>query len=710
MIEKYNAIETKLLLLAKKKSIAEISKDEICVQILNEGTDVLSFLLKRLSYKLLILSCYWPLIHNQSDDLYEPSETKYPQDIATYIDKEDETYLFNLYNKGTIKGVYADGLAEDYIKIITVIANQKLEFPTTVVSAWAGYLQGLIKDKAWEYIYATGYNGYPPIEKLAQLLNATIKHHPDKLLPSNVITDIENIAEVILSCSHTSSLGADWKLINSIHTVFGLGSKKYLLNNRNWTFEVINFINERPNKAEWETLLFHFGTLSTPKPSKKWLSNLEGLLASIDSSELVLFYEKTVESIVKEIPIEYPFSATYNLNVVRGLVKCIEYQNPDNSSVITLKLVDYCFQKIPDQGTHLPSLAKVCISALAKENDDTSIYGLHKLRGDYQKKSIKVSIRLLNEIESSIKALSKLRGVSASALKERADVINEDKPVVKVPKQTNKQLSDKQILKEIKRLGLNFTHRKTAINNDYASPGYRIEGKNVIELYIWSVKPKEVWPLIGELQNLIKVKFDIPSRYKTIRREIYNLEKLRVLDFSEQKVVKLSNNLFRMKSLETLNAFRNKINTIDQRISENTVLKSVELSCNKLTELPDEMANLKALEILSLSDNQLTSVPKLSESIKRLDISWNQINEISSTILGLKNLETLNLARNPIKEIPVFITGLKNLKVLNIRETEITEIPEFLANIEGFKRIFTDIEDFDESVWCKHNGSLIPVR
>jgi Leucine-rich repeat (LRR) protein len=710
MIEKCNVIEAKLTLLAKKKSIAEIKKDDAFSSLLNEEADHLSFFVKRLSYKLLILSCYWPITYKHDEDNYEPENIAYPQDISDYINREDESYLTRLYNEWKIDGVDRGGLIEAYIKIITVIADRKIDFPVIPVSSWADYLEGVFKDRALEYIYATPYDGVPPVEGLAKLLNATKKCKPEVNIPCAVIEKIGRSVERILSTSHNNSLGIDWKLINSVHTIFGLGSDKYLLNNRNWTQVVINFINSQPNKAEWEKLLFHFGKASAPKPAKKWLTDLDALISNIEQQEIISLYAKTIEALLEEIPIEFPFSSDYNLNVMRGLIFCIEHLNPKSVSTETLKLAEYCFQKIPDLGTHLPSLAKICITVLGKANDDASVYGLHKLRGDYQNKSIKVNKRLLKDIAFSIEKLSKARGNTTADLKKLANTINNGKSDIKASKQPRTPLNDEQTLKEIKRLGLDFIHRKTAINNDYSSPGYRLDGDNVTELYIWTVKPKEVWKLLGGLQNLIKVKYDLEWKHKTVHREIINLKKLRVLDVSNQKLAKLSNNLFRMQSLETLNASSNEIESIDQRISENTVLQSLDLGGNKLTEIPDEMVNLNALKILYLTSNQLTAIPKISQSIKKLNIDDNRISEISSSIIDLVNLETLNLSDNPIKEIPEYFSSLDNLRVLNIRETKIRELPAFLAKLKNIKRIFTDIENYDKSLWREHNGSLIPVR
>ncbi|MFH1822100.1 MAG: leucine-rich repeat domain-containing protein [Patescibacteria group bacterium] len=109
------------------------------------------------------------------------------------------------------------------------------------------------------------------------------------------------------------------------------------------------------------------------------------------------------------------------------------------------------------------------------------------------------------------------------------------------------------------------------------------------------------------------------------------------LDFSNQNLEKIPENVFKQTNLEELNVSNNKLTgAIQAEIRHLQNLKVLNLSNNLMTGVPAEIGQLQKLEILDLSNNQLTGLPyELGnlKNLKTLYIFGNNYSELDLSII-----------------------------------------------------------------------------
>lgn len=105
----------------------------------------------------------------------------------------------------------------------------------------------------------------------------------------------------------------------------------------------------------------------------------------------------------------------------------------------------------------------------------------------------------------------------------------------------------------------------------------------------------------------------------------------KILNLSNQKLLKIPSYVFNQTDLEELNVSHNSLTgAIQSQIGQLKNLKILNASYNSMTGVPAEVGQLQNLQVLDLSYNQLTGLP----------------NELGN----LKNLKTLNLSGNSYSE------------------------------------------------------------
>lgn len=104
------------------------------------------------------------------------------------------------------------------------------------------------------------------------------------------------------------------------------------------------------------------------------------------------------------------------------------------------------------------------------------------------------------------------------------------------------------------------------------------------------------------------------------------------LDLSNDGITKIPEYVFGETNLEELNVANNQITgAIQAEIRHLQKLKILNLSNNQMTGLPAEIGQLKNLEILDVSNNELTGLPyELGnlKNLKTLNISGNNYSEL----------------------------------------------------------------------------------
>lgn len=190
---------------------------------------------------------------------------------------------------------------------------------------------------------------------------------------------------------------------------------------------------------------------------------------------------------------------------------------------------------------------------------------------------------------------------------------------------------------------------------------------------------------------------------------------IRNLDLSHNRLTILTSNLFsNMENLKTLNVSSNKIESISAEIGRCVKLESLDLSDNLLKNVPNTLAQLKNLKKISLNNNQFTIIPKELGDLTQLDfvdLSFNNIDKIEDYIENFKCIE-LNLNENKIRSISDKIAGCSRLKVIRLEKNclKAVSIPESmlkdsqisLINFDGnqfSKKDFEQIEGYEKVIF-----------
>lgn len=149
---------------------------------------------------------------------------------------------------------------------------------------------------------------------------------------------------------------------------------------------------------------------------------------------------------------------------------------------------------------------------------------------------------------------------------------------------------------------------------------------------------------------------------KQIKQHFENAKKTGVLKISQLRLCDFPPQLKSFPNvLRTLDISENKFVRIPEEIEKFTLLKHLNLDNNKLEELPEAVSKLLKLETLTAVNNFITYVP----------MSYG----------NLKNLKQVNLSNNLIVAFPIMFSGLKNLDLLDLSKNRITRVPKEAKNL-----------------------------
>jgi Leucine-rich repeat (LRR) protein len=170
------------------------------------------------------------------------------------------------------------------------------------------------------------------------------------------------------------------------------------------------------------------------------------------------------------------------------------------------------------------------------------------------------------------------------------------------------------------------------------------------------------------------------------------LKQIRILEFQENPIVKISSEIGSLENLEELHVgtrssiFKCGLKTLPSELSKCTKLKILDLKMSDIETLPASFSALENLEYIDLSWNKLLKFPdflaKLSK-VRHLDVSRNAIGAFPTQlgVLGT-SLETLLFEGNfygkyteKLNRIPLSITTLTNLKKLSLKDQVFENLP-----------------------------------
>ncbi len=160
----------------------------------------------------------------------------------------------------------------------------------------------------------------------------------------------------------------------------------------------------------------------------------------------------------------------------------------------------------------------------------------------------------------------------------------------------------------------------------------------------------------------------------TLPSKIFEIRGLRILDLSENKLLKLPAALGKLSgSLTSLTLDGNRLKALpDAAIVSLAKLETLSAGNNKLEALPDALGKLSKLKKLLAPHNALRALPSSiggCAALAHLDVSHNAIGALPSGLGELSSLVTADLSHNQLGAFPdgLAFSGLKRLKELDLR-------------------------------------------
>jgi len=150
---------------------------------------------------------------------------------------------------------------------------------------------------------------------------------------------------------------------------------------------------------------------------------------------------------------------------------------------------------------------------------------------------------------------------------------------------------------------------------------------------------------------------------------IFHLNKLVLLDLSENQIKKIPNEVGTLKSLKVLHLTKNSIDSLPDAVGDMSALEECYLGRNQIQQLSEAMGNLKNLKTLVLEQNRITSLPESLgnlENLETLDLTANDLHSLPRDLYKMTGLTTMHsylklqkcglwLHLNPLESVPQHI-------------------------------------------------------
>lgn len=178
----------------------------------------------------------------------------------------------------------------------------------------------------------------------------------------------------------------------------------------------------------------------------------------------------------------------------------------------------------------------------------------------------------------------------------------------------------------------------------------------------------------------------------TLPPELGKLKKLESLSLAYNQLAILPDQIKKLKKLRKLDLTANQgMNNVPQEIAHLQKLTVLNLSQNNFGALPMSICSLENLEELNLAHNGLTTLPnncfKLSK-LKKLNLSNNRFTTLPvKALCQLEGLTDLNVTGNALTDLPL---GLK--KAPRLKKIQLQNIPELNARKKELQKNFAPIK------------------
>ena len=169
------------------------------------------------------------------------------------------------------------------------------------------------------------------------------------------------------------------------------------------------------------------------------------------------------------------------------------------------------------------------------------------------------------------------------------------------------------------------------------------------------ITKKQDYPITTNFPHALEVLKVARLSLKKIDSRILKLQRLRILDLTQNHIRALPGNFDQATQLSELHLSGNLLDDIPREFCESSLqhtLTSLDLSHNKLRVLRPHIGKLQALVTLKLSHNQLVYLPHCMGAMARLKFfsaSHNQLKTLPASFTQLQ-LESLDLFGNPFLE------------------------------------------------------------
>ncbi len=118
--------------------------------------------------------------------------------------------------------------------------------------------------------------------------------------------------------------------------------------------------------------------------------------------------------------------------------------------------------------------------------------------------------------------------------------------------------------------------------------------------------------------------------YKNVKRALKNKSEVVVLDISNKRMISLPENIGELQALKVLKLSGNKIQSFPESFWQLNKLEVLNISNNSLLELPENIGSLKGLKKLYLSRNHISSIPHsvtFLRELQILDLTFNDLRD-----------------------------------------------------------------------------------
>lgn len=197
---------------------------------------------------------------------------------------------------------------------------------------------------------------------------------------------------------------------------------------------------------------------------------------------------------------------------------------------------------------------------------------------------------------------------------------------------------------------------------------------------------KQLWPHLLKLSWLETLDF-ADNILTSIPDNVNQFSYLKVLNLGNNSLASVPNSLSQCQSLEVLNLSGNKLRSFTFISEKNVALNHINLANNELGKV--EIKTLSpTFTTLELQKNKITSLFLEAISLQKLNISNNHDKIIQPALFEtLQNLTHLNMSQLYVERIPNEIGLLVKLEELDISLNMLTNLPKSIINLVELKKL-----------------------